>query len=97
MDELTKNRQLFYSQLEKIFAGRELENFKGKSGFSNLLFIKSKYFKDIKTELEEQISQKFPQQSLQSELFQKLYTFFDSYLNDTGSPYFNKRGHYRCT
>ena len=41
---LSKNRQAFYSQLESMFAGRELENFKGKSGFANLLSIKSDYF-----------------------------------------------------
>jgi len=48
---LPKNRQAFYSQLESMFAGRELKNFKGKSGFANLLSIKSDYFKHIKKEL----------------------------------------------
>ena len=95
MSNLQKNRQLFYSQLEKIFAGHELENFKGKSGFSNLLAIKAKYFENVKNELEKEITTKLPIQSLQSELFQKLYTFFDSYLNKTGSPYFNKTEFYK--
>ena len=95
MSEFDKNRQLFYSQLEKMFAGRELENFKGKSGFSNLLSIKAKYFKIIKKFLDDEIAKKFPTQTLQSELFQKLYTFFDSYLNETGSPYFNKTEFYK--
>lgn len=95
MSDLKKNRQLFYSQLEKMFAGRELQNFKGKSGFSNLLSIKAKYFEAIKEDLEKEISAKFPKQNLQSELFQKLYTFFDSYLNETGSPYFNKTEFYK--
>jgi hypothetical protein len=44
-NKLSQNRQAFYSQLESMFAGRELENFKGKSGFANLLSIKSQYFK----------------------------------------------------
>ncbi len=95
MSELKKNRQLFYSQLEKMFAGKELQNFKGKSGFSNLLAIKAKYFKAIQEELEKEISAKFPTANLQSELFQKLYTFFDSYMNETGSPYFNKTEFYK--
>jgi len=95
VSNLQKNRQLFYSQLEKIFAGHELENFKGKSGFSNLLAIKAKYFENVKNELEKEITTKLPIQSLQSELFQKLYTFFDSYLNKTGSPYFNKTEFYK--
>lgn len=64
MSELKKNRQLFYSQLEKMFAGKELKNFKGKSGFSNLLIIKAKYFKAIQDELEKVISAKFPTANL---------------------------------
>jgi hypothetical protein len=95
VSDLKKNRQLFYSQLEKMFAGKELQNFKGKSGFSNLLAIKSKYFETIKKGLEKEILDRFPKQNLQSELFQKLYTFFDSYLNETGSPYFNKTEFYK--
>ncbi len=95
MSNLQKNRQLFYSQLEKMFAGRELENFKGESGFSNLLSIKANYFESLKNELEKEITTKLSTQSLQSELFQKLYTFFDSYLNETGSPYFNKTEFYK--
>jgi len=95
VSNLKKNRQLFYSQLEKMFAGKELQGFKGKSGFSNLLSIKAKYFQAIQNELEKEISAKFPTSDLQSELFQKLYTFFDSYLNETGSPYFNKTEFYK--
>jgi len=92
---LKKNRQLFYSQLEKMFAGSELQNFKGKSGFSNLLSIKAQYFQAIQKGLEQEILKRFPTAALQDELFQKLYTFFDSYLNETGSPYFNKTEFYK--
>ena len=95
VSDLKKNRQLFYSQLENMFAGRELQNFKGQSGFSNLLAIKAKYFKAVQEALESEISKKFPKADLQNELFQKLYTFFDSYLNETGSPYFNKTEFYK--
>ena len=95
MISLKKNRQLFYSQLEKMFAGSELQNFKGKSGFSNLLSIKAQYFQAIQKGLEQEILKRFPTAALQDELFQKLYTFFDSYLNETGSPYFNKTEFYK--
>jgi len=95
VSDLKKNRQLFYSQLEKMFAGKELQNFKGQSGFSNLLSIKAKYFKAVQEAFENEISEKFPKADLQNELFQKLYTFFDSYLNETGSPYFNKTEFYK--
>jgi hypothetical protein len=95
VSDLKKNRQLFYSQLEKMFAGKELQNFKGQSGFSNLLSIKAKYFNAVQESLDNEISEKFPTANLQSELFQKLYTFFDSYLNETGSPYFNKTEFYK--
>ena len=30
MNIISKNKQIFYSQLEQMFADRELENFKGK-------------------------------------------------------------------
>jgi hypothetical protein len=43
MNIISKNKQIFYSQLEQMFADRELENFKGKNDFANLLSIKSKY------------------------------------------------------
>ncbi|MFK5975575.1 MAG: site-specific DNA-methyltransferase [Sulfurovum sp.] len=92
---ISKNRQAFYSQLEQMFAGRELENFKGKSGFSNLLSIKSEYFKHIKKELETKIKDLFNTTNSENELYTKAFTFFDSFLNETGSPYFNKTEFYK--
>ena len=89
-DRLEKNKLAFYSQLENMFAGKELKNFKGKSGFSNLLSIKSKYFEHIKKTLESKISKAFKSSNSQNELYEKAITFFDSYLNETGCPYFNK-------
>ena len=92
---LSKNRQAFYSQLESMFAGRELENFKGKNGFANLLSIKSKYFKHIKKELESKIKKTFNSTDSENELYIKAYTFFDSFLNETDCPYFNKTEFYK--
>ncbi|MDQ7062183.1 MAG: DNA methyltransferase [Sulfurimonas sp.] len=92
---LSKNRQAFYSQLESMFAGRELENFKGKSGFANLLSIKSEYFKHIKKELESKIKKTFNASNTENELYVKAFTFFDSFLNETGCPYFNKTEFYK--
>lgn len=94
-DRLEKNKLAFYSQLENMFAGKDLKNFKGKSGFSNLLSIKSKYFEHIKKTLESKISKAFKSSNSQNELYEKAITFFDSYLNETGCPYFNKTEFYK--
>jgi DNA modification methylase len=95
INTLLKNRQVFYSQLESMFAGRELENFKGKSGFANLLSIKSRYFKHIKAVLEAKIKKTFKSTNSENELYIKAFTFFDSFLNETGCPYFNKTEFYK--
>jgi len=92
---ISKNRQAFYSQLESMFAGRELENFQGKSGFANLLSIKSDYFQHIKKELESKIKKTFSASNSENELYVKAFTFFDSFLNETGCPYFNKTEFYK--
>ena len=94
-NRLEKNKQAFYSQLENMFAGKDLKNFKGKSGFSNLLSIKAKYFEHIKQTLENKISKTYKSSNTQNELYEKAITFFDSYLNETGCPYFNKTEFYK--
>jgi len=78
-----------------MFAGRELENFKGKNGFANLLSIKSQYFQHIKKELASQIKKTFHTLNSENELYEKAFTFFDSFLNETGCPYFNKTEFYK--
>ncbi len=87
----SKNKKAFFLQLETIFAGRELKNFKGKSGFSNLLSIKAQYFKHIKAKLEKSVKASH----VEDEFYEKAYTFFDSYLNETGCAYFNKTEFYK--
>lgn len=57
-----------------------------QSGFSNLLNIKEQYFSHIKAYLDSAI----PNDDFNShDIYNKLYTFFDSYLNDTGTPFFH--------
>ena len=60
---------------------------KGKSGYVNLMDIKAQYFAEIepyiKAEIDKQIEAKF-----REELFEKLYSFFDCYLNETGTVFF---------
>ncbi|MCX7661103.1 MAG: DNA methyltransferase, partial [Candidatus Omnitrophica bacterium] len=90
------NKEVFYSQtkerkffkaLEDVFVGAKVE---GESGFINLMQIKQSYYeknvfphlkKDIDTALED-----FPE--FREELFEKLYTFFESYFSESGSIYF---------
>ncbi|OCR19260.1 restriction endonuclease [Helicobacter pullorum] len=86
-------KQAFLSQLENSYLGVQIQDsqdlfsqdlalkqtFK-KSGFITLLQIKSKYFSHIKTLLEKE--------ELNHNIYTKLYNFFSSYLNETGTPFF---------
>lgn len=60
-----------------------------KSGFTNLLHIKEQYFAHIKAHLESRIKALIGNDTIESnDIYNKLYTFFDSYLNETGTPFF---------
>ncbi len=76
--------QRFFSALKDTFIGHPI---KGKSGYVNLMDIKAQYFAEIepyiKAEIDKQIEAKF-----REELFEKLYNFFDCYLNETGTVFF---------
>lgn len=76
--------QRFFSALKDTFIGHPI---KGKSGYVNLMDIKAQYFAEIepyiKAEIDKQIDAKF-----REELFEKLYNFFDCYLNETGTVFF---------
>ncbi|MCI6313175.1 MAG: site-specific DNA-methyltransferase [Helicobacter sp.] len=82
------HKQAFFSQLESMYLGVQIEDTQNlfntdkiqKSGFINLLKIKSQYFKTIKEKLEKE-EVKYP-------IYNKLYNFFGSYLNETGTPFF---------
>ena len=96
-------KQAFLSQLENSYLGVQIQDTKDlfsqdlgsqdsgsqdslskealkKSGFINLLQMKSKYFQHIKTLLEKE--------KLNHSIYTKLYNFFSSYLNETGTPFF---------
>jgi len=76
--------QRFFSALKDTFIGHPI---KGKSGYVNFMDIKAQYFAEIepyiKAEIDKQIEAKF-----REELFEKLYNFFDCYLNETGTVFF---------
>ena len=86
-------KQAFLSQLENSYLGVQIQDTKDlfsqdslsrealkKSGFINLLQMKSKYFQHIKNLLEKE--------KLNHSIYTKLYNFFSSYLNETGTPFF---------
>lgn len=88
METLMNYKKAFYSKLEDCYLGVKIKDFhKGniaKSGFSNLLKIKEQYFAHIKAYLESQIES----EPLSHDIYNKLFTFFDSYLNESGTPFF---------
>jgi len=86
MKKVTKEEQ-FYESLKDIFIGEKIQ---GKSGFINLMKIKSKYFENIiLPNLQKDIDNALkPFPEFREELFDKLYTFFNRYFSETGSIYF---------
>ncbi len=86
-----KNEQKFYSALETIFIGEAGQKIEGKSGYVNLMKLKSQYFAQIKPFIEKEVNEIFGYDTAsREEAFQKLFTFFESYLNETGTPYFSQ-------
>ena len=84
-------KQAFLSQLENSYLGVQIQDTKDlfsqdslsgealkKSGFINLLQMKSKYFGHIKNLLEKE--------KLNHSIYTKLYNVFSSYLTETGTP-----------
>lgn len=84
-------KKAFYSKLEDCYLGAKIKQANkdksaNKSGFTNLLDIKEKDFNYVKNYLEQRID--FQNSEDASEIYNKLFTFFDSYLNETGTPFF---------
>lgn len=84
-------KQAFYSKLQECYLGGKIQEnpdalFKS-SGFTNLLQIKQKYFEEIKNYLENE--------KLASYDYNKLYDFFSTYLNQTGTPFFYDTPNYK--
>lgn len=79
----------FYETLNDLFIGEEIE---GKSGYVNLMKIKSTYYtKIVQPELEELINKELEINGIEDfreELFEKLYTFFKRYFPESGSIYY---------
>lgn len=76
--------QRFFSSLKDTFIGHRI---KGKSGYVNLMSVKAQYFAEIEPYIKAEIDRKIDVQ-FREELFEKLYNFFDCYLNETGTVFF---------
>ncbi len=77
----------FYEALRDIFVGAKVE---GKSGYINLMKIKSRYYEEgvfphLQKDIEKALT---PFPDFKEELFDKLYTFFNRYFSESGSIYF---------
>ena len=83
-------KQQFFTQLDSIFIGQSIQDHKDNSGYTNLIRLKSRYYKDIKKHIADAIEKHTTSRSMETELYNRLYTFFESYLNDTGTPFFYK-------
>lgn len=79
----------FWQSLKELFVGARVE---GKSGYVNLMRVKSNYFKEfLEPELECTIEveiEKHPPH-FKEELYTKLYSFFHRYFSESGSIYFS--------
>ncbi len=82
-----RHESKFYKALRDIFVGAKVE---GKSGYINLMRIKSRYFeKGVFPKLQKDIEKALkPFPNFKEELFEKLYTFFHRYFSESGSIYF---------
>ncbi|MFH5884019.1 DNA methyltransferase [Halalkalibaculum sp. DA3122] len=77
--------QRFYSKLKDTFVGEEI---KGESGYVNLMNLRQQYFDKIEPFIKESVEEKIENDAAKEELYDKLYTFFDAYLNETGTVFF---------
>jgi adenine specific DNA methylase Mod len=80
-----RSEQRFYSKLKDTFVG---EKIKGDSGYVNLMNLRQKYFERIEPHIKESVNEKIKTDGAREELYDKLYTFFDAYLNETGTVFF---------
>ncbi len=87
------NYEKFFSEIEKTFIKEKIT---GDSGFVNLLSIKEKYFNKIIPFIKKELTKDASDFSSDDfdYIYEKLYTFFSRYLNETGTPFFaNTRIH----
>lgn len=88
---MNNKEQKFYSILQDLFVGAKLD---GDSGYVNLMNIKTEYFKKIEKNLKEEVKKKFGREEPE-DLYDKLYTFFDSYISDGGAIFFSSTPVYK--
>jgi adenine specific DNA methylase Mod len=77
----------FFDVLKNIFIGAKIE---GKSGYVNLMRIKSAYYSEFKEQVLKDIEVKLQEvgEYFEEEMYNKLYTFFKKYFSESGSIYF---------
>jgi adenine specific DNA methylase Mod len=83
--------QKFYSILQDLFVGATLD---GDSGYVNLMNIKTGYFNNIRERIKKEVEEGF-KGSEPEDLFDRLYTFFDSYFSDGGAIFFSSTPVYK--
>lgn len=88
---MNNKEQKFYNILQDLFVGAKLE---GDSGYVNLMNIKTDYFNKIKERIKKEVKAKF-EGDQPEDLFDKLYTFFDSYFSDGGAIFFSSTPVYK--
>ncbi|MCG2698369.1 hypothetical protein L6307_04785 [Candidatus Parcubacteria bacterium] len=88
---MNNKEQKFYSILQNLFVGAKLE---GDSGYVNLMNIKTEYFKRIEKNLKSEVKKKFGNEEPE-DLYDKLYSFFDSYISDGGAIFFSSTPVYK--
>lgn len=88
---MNNKEQKFYNILQDLFVGAKLE---GDSGYVNLMNIKTDYFNKIKERIKKEVKAKFDSDQPE-DLFDKLYTFFDSYFSDGGAIFFSSTPVYK--
>ena len=88
MSPPNRSEEHFLDALQSLFAGAPVE---GKSGFINLMKIKSRVFREqvfprLRQDIEVAVAPFAP--SFRQELCDQLYTFFSSCISENGSIYF---------
>ena len=83
--------QKFYSILQDLFVGATLN---GDSGYVNLMNIKTGYFNNIRERIKKEVEEGFKGNEPE-DLFDRLYTFFDSYFSDGGAIFFSSTPVYK--
>lgn len=87
MAKMSVSKQRFYSSMTDAFLGNVGKNIEGESGYTNLMSIKNRYFGEVLSLVNKKIEDEFDL-GIRDEIYNKLYTFFESYLNETGTPFF---------